>query len=101
MLGGMDHQPSSTLQRLFVAAALATDQAERLRASLEDHASVLPADFLQEFEALVTQLRDLRDDLHDAGLDPDDDTALNRQQRPDSDRPPARLQDAPLDPDGQ
>jgi hypothetical protein len=88
----MEHKIlAATLQPLFVDTTAATDQAERLRASLEDHAPVLPTDFQHEFELLVEQLRDLRDDIHDLSLDPTDDTALPRRQRPDSGRPPARL----------
>jgi hypothetical protein len=69
-----------TLQPLLIDATEIADKAERLRASLEDRASVLPPDFLQQFERLVAALRDLRDD-----------TALPRRQRPDSQRPPAKL----------
>jgi len=88
----MEHKIlAATLQPLFIDATAATDQAERLRAGLEDHTSVLPADFLHEFEVLVEQLRNLRDDIHDISLGPIDDTALPRRQRPDSERPPVRL----------
>jgi hypothetical protein len=95
----MEHKIlAARLQPLLVDATAAADQVERLRSSLEGHASVLPADFMREFEVLVEQLRILRDDIHDAGLDPTDHTALSHRQRPDDDRPPARLQDLPIKP---
>jgi hypothetical protein len=96
----MEHKIlTARLQPPLVDATAAIGQAERLRAVLEDHASVLPADFMHEFEVLVEQLRNLRDDIHDAGLDPHDNTVLPRRQRPDSDRPPAQLQNLPIRPE--
>src|ERR1700732_3514300 len=50
---------SNLLQPRLADAALAANQAARLRASLEDHVSVLPADVMDKFETLVESLRDL------------------------------------------
>jgi len=89
----MDHQP------LFVAAALATDQAERLYAPVS---KTTPPSYQRIFSTtsrpLVTQLRDLRDAIHDAGLDPHPPLSP-RRQRAESERLPVRLQDVPLDRD--
>lgn len=47
---------------------------------------------------LVEKLGDLREDLHDIQLDPNDNTALPRRERRDEDRPQARLSELPIHP---
>jgi len=78
----------------LIQATTATGHAEELRALAEDHASVLPKDFMHNLRVLVDELCD----LHDAGLDPNDDLALPRHQRPRDQRPPAKPVDLPIRP---
>jgi hypothetical protein len=102
MMKLMDHETTNDrLQALLIDASTVTDHAEQLRTHAEDHASVLPQDFLHDLGVLVEELRDLRDDVHDIGLDPNDGAARPRRQRPDEDRPPARLEELPIKPDDE
>lgn len=97
--GAMEDDIRGKLQPLLVQATIATGHAEELRAHTEDHASVLPKDFAHNLEALVDELYDLRDAIHDAGLDPHDDLAVPRRQRPRDERPPAKPVDLPIRPE--
>jgi hypothetical protein len=97
----MEKDIQDKLQPLLVNAATVTAHAEELRAHAEDHASVLPKDFMHNLEALVDELCDLRDAIHDARLDPNDDLALPRHQRPGSERPPAKPVEMPIKPEDE
>jgi hypothetical protein len=63
------------LQHLLVAPTIAAGHAEELRARAEDYASVLPEDMTRNLGALVDELCDLRDAIHDAGVDSHDAAA--------------------------
>jgi hypothetical protein len=83
MMDGMnDESQPETLETLLIDASTVAEHAETLRESAEDHASVLPDDFIVNLGVLVEELRDLRDGIHDLRIDPSDDTALPRRQRP-------------------
>jgi hypothetical protein len=88
-------------QLLLVDATITTGHAEELRAHAEDHASVLPKDFMHNLGALVDELCDLRDAIHDAGLDRHDDMALPRRQRPRNERPLPKPVDLPIRPEDE
>ncbi len=71
--------PPSRLSTLFTDAARLADQFEDLRdAAAADN---LDPDLLGTLARLTTELRQLRDGLHDAALDPTDDLAEPRLQR--------------------
>ena|GEM_PF-5440147 len=95
----MENDIQDKLQPLLVQATVATGHAEELRAHAEDHASVLPKNFTHDLGALVDELCDLRDAIHDVGLDPHDDLTVPRRQRPRDDRPPAKPVDLPIRPE--
>lgn len=97
----MENDIQDKLQPLLIQATIATDRAEELRAHAEDHASVLPKGFVHNLGALVDELCDLRGAIHDAGLDPNDDMALPRRQRPRAERPPAKPVDLPIRPEDE
>lgn len=101
MMGVMDRRIKEKLEAVLVDASTVTEHAEQLRAHSEDHASVLPADFVDNLGVLVEELRDLREDIHDVQLDPTDDTVLPRRGRRDDDRPPARLAELPIRPEDE
>jgi len=71
-MGVMDPRTKAQVQAVLVDASTVAEHAEKLRAHAEDHASVLPADFMQNLGVLVNELCDLRDDIHDIQLDPND-----------------------------
>jgi hypothetical protein len=97
----MEKDIQDKLRPLLVDATTATAHAEELRAHAEDHASVLPKDFMHNLEALVDELCDLRDAIHDAGLDPNNDLALPRRQRPGNERPSAKPVELPIRPEDE
>lgn len=99
MIAVMDEETKNKLATVLVDASTVAQHTEQLRAHAEDHASVLPHDFVDNLGVLVEELRNLRDDIHDVQLDPNDPTALPRHQRGDDDRPPARLAELPIRPD--
>jgi hypothetical protein len=75
MMGVMDQRTNAQLQAVLVDASIVTEHAEELRALAEDHASVLPAAFMENIGILVNEVCDLRDDIHDIQLDPNDRVA--------------------------
>jgi hypothetical protein len=95
----MEKDIRTNLQALLVNATIVTGHAEELRAHTEDHASVLPKDFTHNLGALVDELCNLRDAIHDAGVDPNDDTALPRHRRPGDERPPGQPVELPIRPE--
>jgi hypothetical protein len=97
----MEKDIRDKLQPLLVDATTVTAHAEELRAHAEDHASVLPKDFMHDLGVLVNELRDLRDAIHDAGIDPNDNLALPRHQRPSDERPPAKPVELPIRPEDE
>lgn len=72
MMGMMDLRTKAQLQAVLVDASTVAEHAEQLRAHAEDYASVLPADFMQNLGVLVEELCDLRDDIHNIQLNPND-----------------------------
>ncbi len=62
--------PQEKLAAVLVDASTVVEHAERLLASAEDNTSAFAARFVHDLGALIEELRDLRDDLHDASLDP-------------------------------
>ncbi len=101
MMAVMDERTQDKLAAVLIDASTAAEHVEQLRAHAEDHASVLPDDFVHNLGVLVEELRDLRDDIHDLQLDPNDPTALPRRERDENDRPPARLTELPIQPDDE
>jgi len=55
---------------VLVDTSTVVEHAERLIASAEDNTSAFAAHFVHDLGVLVEELCDLRDDFHDARLDP-------------------------------
>jgi hypothetical protein len=67
MMDVMDQgTPQEKLVAVLVDASTVVEHAERLLASAEDNTSAFPAHFVHDLGVLVEELRDLRDDLHNA-----------------------------------